>query len=701
MAEVVELYVPSTDLQVGDRILMVGDQPWDVLRLEQAPHPLALPRPGEVVELLVERDGLTRLVTWQAPGFTLGEFFARLLNTWPVSYAFWLAGTISLMQLRPKDKRWALFVAFNYITAIWFIAGTVSRFGIYFSPFVLRTGVWFSLPVYLHLHWMLPRQLGRLPRFFWPALYAFAGLMTLGHWLGYLEAEAYLSGFLVALTGSLGLLLFRYFFRPVERREILLILFGAGVALLPAMATALSTLQLDASAVVPGYLLSLIALPGAYLYVVMRRRLGDLELRANRLISLYLFLVLLVTFALLALPLATYLVPGLSGAGGVVVLTVLFTALFSIFGFQRFQTLVERKILGIPEAPRRLLEEFAGRLSTSFSRQHLAALLTREVLPALLIRQSALLDLSAQGAGRVVYQQGVPANALPNRAQQKQLAALGSASPLPEGVRLSQAASWPQVSLLLQVGGQPRGLWLLGRKDPDDFYSQSELSLLRSLADQMAIALVNISQAQDLRALYQSNVERQEAERVHLARELHDDTLARIGELAPQLSPALSPKLEGLVDQIRALINGLRPPLLDQGLYFALLEQADQLDRRAAAKVKVKLDVPLSHQRFDPLVEQHLFRIVQQAGENAMKHSRCRLLRIHGRIDAGGVELVVEDDGAGFRLKEPADLSEFLGQGHFGLAGMQERAAMVGASLSVDTAPKKGTRVHLLWKPLA
>ncbi|MCW5877626.1 MAG: hypothetical protein KIS80_02010 [Anaerolineales bacterium] len=700
--EITEVHLPEMGLEVGDEIMAVNGRAWSQATSRVGLHLLALSQPGDVLLLDVRQGESVSSVTWQVAGATPSEFSSRFFNTWWVSYVFWLAGTVSLVLLRPKDKRWALLVGFNYVTAIWFMAGTLSRFGVLLSPLILRMGIWLSLPIYLHLHWVLPREIRRLPRFVWFALYGLSILAALGYLFGYTPYDSYLSAFLVAVLGSVALLTYRFFLCQAERKEIGLILFGAGVAFLPAAVVALTSLQPDASATLPGYVISMMALPGAYLYIAMRRRLGDLEVRANRAISLYLFLVLMVTFSLLLLPITTLLFPGLAGAGGVVVVTAVVASLFSILGFSGFQKFVERKILGIPETPQRLLEEFAGRLSTSFSHSNLAALLTTEVLPALFIRQSALLNFDVRSTGRVVYLQGVKADSLPNQAQQKVLASLPANALIEQGY-FGRAQQWAKVSLPLVVAGEPRGLWLLGRKDPDDHYSEAELRLLRSLANQMAIALVNIGQASDLRSLYQANVQRQEAERIHLARELHDDTLGQVGDLVRQVAGSqagteLAPKLEGLVGQIRRMINGLRPPLLDQGLYFALVEQTEQLARRADRKLNVRLAVPLSLDRFDPEIEVHIFRIVQQAADNALKYSRARHLVIEGKIDALGVDLTVSDDGIGFRLTDSAGLDEFLGKGHFGLAGMQERAAMMGAKLSVITAPKKGTRVHLAWR---
>jgi GAF domain-containing protein len=90
-----------------------------------------------------------------------------------------------------------------------------------------------------------------------------------------------------------------------------------------------------------------------------------------------------------------------------------------------------------------------------------------------------------------------------------------------------------------RIGGKLIGIWLLGRRDPDDFYAQSEISVLQTISNQTAIALNNIAHAELLHALYQADIERQEKERAALARGLHDEVLNQLAVLfIRQPSPA-------------------------------------------------------------------------------------------------------------------------------------------------------------------
>jgi two-component system sensor histidine kinase DegS len=93
-----------------------------------------------------------------------------------------------------------------------------------------------------------------------------------------------------------------------------------------------------------------------------------------------------------------------------------------------------------------------------------------------------------------------------------------------------------------------------------------------------------------------------------------------------------------------------------------------------------------------------LFRIVQQACQNAVQHARASIIRISGNIEPGHVLLTVQDNGIGFASGEELDLPGLLANRHFGLAGMFERAALIGARLSIRSSTQEGTRVRVVWQ---
>ena len=706
--EIVDLFVASTasnNLELGDVLLSFGDLDWmdysDSLNktlLEEYVQ-------GDNVELQVRRGNEHLNIRWYMPGISREEFLNRLINTWPTGYLFWLAGTATLLLVRPKNARRLLLASFFYVTSIWLVAGNVSSTHVWGSAYILRIALWLSLPIYLHFHWYFPNSFSSIGRWFWNALYVIALLGATGQLTNLLSQNAHIWPFSIAAVGTIAILLARYFLRPAERKDIGLLFASAGFAFAPSLALAITNIQGGYDPVLPGLVFSMIALPGAYFYVVYRRQLGGLELRANRVISIYLYLVILLTITFVFLPILLSNSANLQNTIGIIAVSVLLTTLATVLGFNRFQRFVERRILNIPLAPEQLFENFASKIATSITTQNLIRVLRDEVLPSLLIRQSALFQFRSDSEPELLYAEDLEKRQLP---QKKEIATLLERS----GKNLSPIAgppeaddfstSWVKLSIPLVVGEQIQGLWLLGRRDPDDHYSANISSMLLALADQTAIALANIAQAGQLRALYQTDIERQELERTHLARELHDDVLNRFAEMKMNLEQNSLTKdfeqsYQQSVDYLRATIHGLRPPMLNYGLHAGLSELVDDLIQRNGNDPQISLLIPKSADRADEMVEQHLYRIAQQALENAIRHAQAQKIEIAGAIHRDQISLVIKDDGKGFNVKKGFDLVSLLAERHFGLAGMSERAALIGAELNIVSSPGSGSEVQVHW----
>jgi two-component system sensor histidine kinase UhpB len=258
------------------------------------------------------------------------------------------------------------------------------------------------------------------------------------------------------------------------------------------------------------------------------------------------------------------------------------------------------------------------------------------------------------------------------------------------------------LALRLRLGDQVIGLWLLGRRDPDDEYAQPEIAILQALADQTAIALAHLIQSELLRAAYKADIDRMETERASLARELHDHVLNDIANLKQNVETP-TPSSDSLeiynrvTASLRQTITGLRPAMLDYGLWAALVSLVDALDDRMHNDPIIEFDVPETQVRHDVDLEQHLYRIVQQACENALRHAHARRLLIRGHLEQDHIDLTVEDDGVGFETGEHLDLAGLLARQHFGLAGMYERATLIRAALLIDSLPGRGTRIRITW----
>jgi two-component system sensor histidine kinase DegS len=137
--------------------------------------------------------------------------------------------------------------------------------------------------------------------------------------------------------------------------------------------------------------------------------------------------------------------------------------------------------------------------------------------------------------------------------------------------------------------------------------------------------------------------------------------------------------------------------MLDYGLSKAINELANNLSDRQGISISIQNEIPPTETRFDSGTELHIFRIVQQACENTIRHAQATKLRIYGKIESQQILVNVEDDGQGFDTQPSLDLVNLLENNHFGLAGMIERAALINANVDITSEPNRGTRVVVQW----
>jgi signal transduction histidine kinase len=97
-------------------------------------------------------------------------------------------------------------------------------------------------------------------------------------------------------------------------------------------------------------------------------------------------------------------------------------------------------------------------------------------------------------------------------------------------------------------------------------------------------------------------------------------------------------------------------------------------------------------------MEMHLYRIAQQACQNAVRHGRAARIHIIGNLDPDEAQLIIDDNGQGFLGGEAIDFNQLLAHRHFGLVGIYERAALIGAKVDIDSFPGLGTQVCVHWK---
>jgi PAS domain S-box-containing protein len=196
----------------------------------------------------------------------------------------------------------------------------------------------------------------------------------------------------------------------------------------------------------------------------------------------------------------------------------------------------------------------------------------------------------------------------------------------------------------------------------------------------------------------------QEDERRRIAREMHDQLGEQLTALARTIAtlkeacvskPELRRDVEGLeaVSQeldrdVDRLVWQLRPTALDDlGLRAALANYVQHWSKRFGISAELHTSGLLDH-RLDPDAETTLYRIAQEALNNVAKHSQAKNVDVMLERRSDHVTMIVEDDGVGFDAENEASAGE-----GFGLNGMQERAALVGATLQIESTVGKGTTV--------
>lgn len=699
--EVVDVYVETGStglLRNGDIIRRIGDTSWERYRSDATQSFFDGFRKGQYVSISILRNEQALEILWPYPGFTVAEFKARLFNIWLLGYIFWFFGFLTQLLIRPRNARWRLLITANYLTGLWLVCGTLSGSHVGQSALVLRAVTWLMLPVYLNLHWDFPKPLLRLPKPIWNALYIVAFALAGMEFLQLLPRSLYSLGFVITLSGSLMLLFAHFGFQPTQRRDVGLLLIAFLIAVIPSLVLGfLYTLRIVPETGAMS-LLILPIMPAAYFFVIYRRKLGGLELRANRIISMYSFLILLGTvLLLLALPVST-LAASPQTLILLIVIVALVVALISILVFPRYQSFVEQRLLGIRLPYQGLQEAYSDRITTSTSVTSLAKLLDNEVFPSLLVRQFAFFQISRDSL-RTLLTRGLAEEQLPNNDDLPYLVAQAGKY-LPESS--NSELPWIRLVLPLRIDGDLIGLWLFGNRDPDDVYAQSEIPILQALANQTAIALSNIHQTEQLRILYKENINRHEQERMRLALELHDGVLNRMAVLSLNLDPAsVSPRFreayDELTKQLREIVGSLRPPMLQYGLKPACEELSYTLMERGNGGVKIVADIHAGEDRYPEDIELHIFRILQEASENALQHGHPTTIKIDVRLEPNMIALAIEDDGIGFEMGDQPDLEELLANKHFGLAGMVERCRLIGAEMRINSALQKGVQLHINW----
>ncbi len=210
-------------------------------------------------------------------------------------------------------------------------------------------------------------------------------------------------------------------------------------------------------------------------------------------------------------------------------------------------------------------------------------------------------------------------------------------------------------------------------------------------------------------ALKAQIIQGREDERLRLAREVHDGPAQVLAHVVLGLEHSLSLSEQGRperleshlrelrnstrmgLQEVRRFITDLRPPALEErGLQAALEAMAQRFTGAEVIAVHCEGD---TLPRLLPEHEIVLYRIVQEALNNASKHAPHSMVAIRSEVSVQGVTLLIRDNGPGF---DPRTISARTKGQHWGLASMHERADLIGARLKISSAPGQGTTVAVV-----
>jgi signal transduction histidine kinase len=415
--------------------------------------------------------------------------------------------------------------------------------------------------------------------------------------------------------------------------------------------------------------IGLLVLPFSVGITILETRLRPMSVAFNR---------TLVYIVLSSVSLLAYVM--LAGAFGLLlqgkvntVVTLLATGFIAVLFHplrERIQKEVNHLVFGERVDPYRMLSELTQRLEGAFTQSSLLQAVVSQAAQALRLPYAAI---ELQSGERV-----------------ERLAAYGSQ---PE----HECTIIP-----LELQGEAAGRLVLGAERLEESLPPGKRQVLGDLVRQVSIAVQAVRLTRELHRSRERLITTREEERRRLRRDLHDglgsglagillrlDEAVQLYEAEPgrakQSLDAAQQQLRMSIADIRRLVYALRPPALDEfGLAFALQELAMQYQ---SGGLQVRVEVGDRKLSLPAAVEVAVYRIVQEALTNVVRHADATVCSVRLSVDSHTVCLYISDDGKG--------LSAQPTRSGVGIHSMNERAEELGGTCRIRTAPGEGTEIQV------
>lgn len=422
-------------------------------------------------------------------------------------------------------------------------------------------------------------------------------------------------------------------------------------------------LVLTSSNLSGAWALVVVGIPAGMAAAILRHRLFDIDLLVNRAIVWLVLTALVLVSVAAVVTLLSDVLAWVAEETSLILATGMVVVTFEPV-HQRVQHSVDHLLYGDRDDPYRVIARLGDLLRRTVNPAAVMPLVTQTVVESLQVPYAAM-ELADED-GRVVVAE--------------------------HGRKVPATECFEMVA-----HGERVGRLVVGRRTLTAPFSRQECRLLQDIAVQAGIAAEATQLNRDLQASRERLVAGREEERRRLRRDLHDGLGPGLAGLTMQVREAQRERdpqrverlLSGVLDDLqlcredlRRLVDQLRPAVLDRGLEAALRGEAQ---RFSSGPLTVSLHMPGDLGGLPAAVEVAAFRIVAEAVTNVARHSRahtCRITASRGHR----LRITITDDGAGL----PATVRAGVG-----LASMRERAAELGGRLTVEPASGQGTMVTL------